>query len=226
MADESSYGKLDDAKNQSHEGDGEQEGHRSVRVNDILDGRSRDYHQRASPHIVRKVFHGYYPPMKPLKMVLDDIRQQHRYDKNDANLVKNLQESRHESVIYRIVDKGKTNGNHDGSNDIGEKSVGRHLLQITTQLLCNHRCSRRTWSDNASENGLHQDKAIPFHVEAKDEAHDNQYENHLEYSHPQMPMNGSKFMEIHLAECDEENQEHEQRQDSIKDWRKEYRSLV
>ena len=87
MPDESSNGKLDDAKNQSHEGDGEQESHRSIRVYDILDGRSRDYHQRASPHIVRKVFHGYYPPMKPLKMMLDDIRQQHRYDKNDANLV-------------------------------------------------------------------------------------------------------------------------------------------
>jgi hypothetical protein len=33
-------------------------------------------------------------------------------------------------------------------------------------------------------------------------------------------------MEIHLAERDEENQEHKQRQDGIKDWRKEYRSLV
>ena len=39
-------------------------------------------------------------------------------------------------------------------------------------------------------------------------------------------MNGSKFMKIHLAERDEENQEHEQRQDSIKDWRKEYSSLI
>jgi hypothetical protein len=41
-----------------------------------------------------------------------------------------------------------------------------------------------------------------------------------------MPMNGTKFMKIHLAKRDKENQEHEQRQDGVKDWCKEYRSLV
>ena len=39
-------------------------------------------------------------------------------------------------------------------------------------------------------------------------------------------MNGTKFMEIHLAERDKENQEHKQRQDGIKDWRKKYGCLV
>lgn len=140
--------------------------------------------------------------------------------------MKNLEESRHERVIYRIVDNGKADGYHDGSDDIREKGVSSHLLQVAAQLLRNNGSGSRTGSDDTSENCLHENQTVSLEVKAQDNPYDDKNENHLENAHPPMPLYGMQLMVIHLAERNKENQEHEQWEDGVKDRRKKHRCPI
>ena len=51
----------------------------------------------------------------------------------------------------------------------------------------------------------------------QDQTYQNADEDDLKKTRPEMPRHGSHFVEIDLAEGDEEHQEHEQRQDRFKD---------
>lgn len=159
-------------------------------------------------------------------MMFDYICEQHRYDEYDTYLVKYLEESRHKCVVYRIVDDGEADRNHDGRDDIGEEGVSGHLLQIATELLSNYCCGCSTWSDDTRKNSFHEDETVSLQVKAKDEAYDDEYENHLEYTYPEMPVYRLQLMEIHFAKRHEKNQEHEQRQNGIKDRCKECRRPI
>ena len=73
VADVASHGKLRQADEQRHQGDGDQEHNGSSAVDDVLNGATCDDGQRDSPHVERQVLNGHQALLHARQVMLHKI---------------------------------------------------------------------------------------------------------------------------------------------------------
>ena len=98
-------------------------------MDDILNGGTSDNHQRAGPEIVAEVADGNDPAVQALKMVLDDVSEQHGHDEYEEYLVENLEESGEKGDVGAFLDEGKADGHEESGEEVGKEGVGGHLFE-------------------------------------------------------------------------------------------------
>ena len=148
-----------------------------------------------------------------MHVVLHDVGQQHGHQQHQHHLVQNFGKGREEGHVSAFLYQREADGHQESRDEVGKEGVGGHLLEVAAQLLRDNGCRSGTGRDDTHEDGLHQNQAGSLHAEAQHEAHERGNEEKLEHAYPEMPLHRSQLTEVDLAESDEKDKKHEQRQD-------------
>lgn len=125
MADESAGGKLNDAEDKPHGGNGNKEPHGGIvpSVADVHGGGASHHDQRPSPKVITQVGNGHDALVQTVEHVLRDIRQQHGQQQHGAHLPQDLQEERPELDVLGSL-AGLWQGREAKRNEQRREEVG------------------------------------------------------------------------------------------------------
>ena len=182
---------------------------------DVSDGGACDDDERNGPKVVRQVFHANDEPMDSWQKVFHEIGQQHRHNKHKRDLVENVEKRRPERDFVVFFDERKADGNGNGRDEVRHESVSGHLFEAAAEFLRDDGCGCGTGRNDAHEQRFREHERVADGSIGEDEGHREDNKNNLRHACPEMPFHGAHPMEIDLAEGDEKDAEHEQRQNFV-----------
>lgn len=182
---------------------------------DVSDGGARDDDERNGPKIVRQVFHPDDSPVDTRQKVFHEVGEQHRHDEHERDLVENVEKGRPERDFVVFFDERKANRNENRRDEVRHERVGGHFFEFSAEFLRNHGRGGGTGRHDAHEYGLQKHERRARRSIGEYERHGRHDERDLCRPSPEMPFHGAHPMEIDLAEGDEKDAEHEQRQNFV-----------
>lgn len=153
--------------------------------------------------------------MDSWQKVFHEISEQHRHDEHERDLVENVEKGRPERDFVVFFDERKANRNENRRDEVRHKRVGRHFFEFSAEFLRNHGRGSGAGRNDAHEDGFEKHERVAERSIGEDERHRRGDEGDLRRPSPEMPFHGAHPMEIDLAEGDEKDAEHEQRQNFV-----------